>query len=299
MGDITDLRQLAQEWIERGRSLVGSQVELEIYIQDQRGLTVRIFASEVEGLRYAHHYGVGIRAISEGRLGYAYSTGLEWEHVEKAVQEAAANARYSGADENNVLPEKGEYTLEDLGIYYPEAGEMPSEDKVEMALELEGLTLSSDRRISRVESAVYADAVSRVAVANTAKKEARHLSKLIADRVNGLRPLGKFLMIAAGSEENYWFQSKIDMSQMIVSLTRDEKVLKDLSARSKIDLLAYSNSHHSTLLTIYFADVASAVFESIQTSEFFLEIKGKAQTEIIFGLIFIEQSFSASYTYEP
>jgi LEA14-like dessication related protein len=68
---------------------------------------------------------------------------------------------------------------------------------------------------------------------------------------------------------------------------------------SQIDLLAHSNSHHSTLLTIYFADVASAVFESIQTSEFFLEIKGKAQTKIIFGLIFIEQSFSASYTYKP
>jgi len=168
MGEFSDLSQLAQEWIERGRSLVGSQVELEIYLQDQRGLTVRIFSSEVEGLRYAHHYGVGIRAISEGRLGYAYSTGLEWEQVEKAVQEAAANARYSGADENNILPEAADYTRRELGIYDAEAGETTSEDKVEMALELEGLTLSSDPRISRVESAVYADAVSRVAVANTA-----------------------------------------------------------------------------------------------------------------------------------
>jgi PmbA protein len=38
---------------------------------------------------------------------------------------------------------------------------------MEMALELESLTLSRDKRISRVESAVYADAISRVAVANT------------------------------------------------------------------------------------------------------------------------------------
>lgn len=168
MGEIRDLERMARECIERGRSVVNPQVQLEIFLQDQRGLTVRIFAGEVEGLRYAHHCGVGVRALSEGRLGYAYCTGLEWEHVEGAVREAAANARYSGADENNVLPEAGEYSRGDLGIYDPEAGETPSGNKVEMALELESLTLKSDRRISRVESAVYADTVSRVAVANTA-----------------------------------------------------------------------------------------------------------------------------------
>lgn len=162
-----DLKELAREWVERGRSLVGDRVDLEIFVQEHRGLTVRAYGGEVEGLRYSHSRGVGVRAISGGRLGYAYCTGLGWEDGEKAIEDAAVNSRYSTPDEHNLLPVRGEYTREELGIYHPETGETPSRKKMEMALELESLTLSRDKRISRVESAVYADAISRVAVANT------------------------------------------------------------------------------------------------------------------------------------
>lgn len=162
-----DLRELAAEWVERGRSLVGAGVELEVFVQEHRGLTVRAYGGEVEGLRYSHNRGVGVRAISGGRLGYAYCTGLEWEDARKAIEDAAANCRYSTPDEHNVLPERGSYVQDELGIYHPETGETPSEKKVAMALELESLTLSRDRRISRVESAVYADTEARTAVAST------------------------------------------------------------------------------------------------------------------------------------
>jgi PmbA protein len=162
-----DLEGLAQEWVERGRSLVGAQVEMEVFVQEHRGLTVRVYGGEVEGLRYSHNRGVGVRALSEGRLGYAYCTGLEWEDGRKAIEEAAANSRYSSPDEHNLLPGSAVYTAEDLGVYHPETGEMPTQKKVEMALELEGLTLARDKRIFRVESAVYADTVAWVALANT------------------------------------------------------------------------------------------------------------------------------------
>jgi PmbA protein len=163
-----DLRELARDWVERGRALVGARVELEVFVQEQRGLTVKAYAGEVEGLRYSHSRGVGVRAISEGRIGYAYCTGLEWDDGERAIEEAAANSRYSTPDDNNVLPVHGDYIQEDLGIYDAEVEGTDSVDKVEMALGLERLTIESDKRISRVETAVYADSVARVAVANTA-----------------------------------------------------------------------------------------------------------------------------------
>ncbi len=167
MTEHIDLEGLAQEWVERGRSLVGAQVDLEIFVQEHRGLTVRVYGGEVEGLRYSHNRGVGVRAVSEGRLGYAYCTGLEWEDGKRVIEEAAANSHYSSPDEHNLLPVSSMYTAEDLGIYHPEAAETPTQSKVKMALELEGLTLSRDRRITRVESAVYADTVSWMALANT------------------------------------------------------------------------------------------------------------------------------------
>jgi LEA14-like dessication related protein len=68
---------------------------------------------------------------------------------------------------------------------------------------------------------------------------------------------------------------------------------------SQIDLPSQSSSQHTTLLTINFTDVASAVIESIQTYQFTLELKGIAQTRIFMNLINIEQSFSNTYSYEP
>jgi len=164
----TDLQALVQEWVERGRGLVGGGVDLEIFVQENRGLTVKVFDGEVEGLRYSHSRGAGVRAICGGRLGYAYCTGLNWEDVSKAVEEAAANSGYSTPDEFNLLPGSGAYVHDGLGIYDSETEEMDSVRKVDMALELERLTLDRDDRLSRVETAAYADSVANVAIANTA-----------------------------------------------------------------------------------------------------------------------------------
>lgn len=167
MDKASRLQDLAAEWLEAGRRLAGDGVELELYAQEQRGLTVKAYGGEVESLRYSHSRGVGVRALREGRLGYAYCSGLEWEDVRRAVEEAVANSRFSEPDEHNLLPAPGEYPAGDLGIYHPETEETASERKVEMALQLEELALARDRRIARVETAVFADAVSTVAVANT------------------------------------------------------------------------------------------------------------------------------------
>ncbi len=161
------LLDLAEEWVERGRSLTGPDVDLEIYVQESRGLTVKVYGRQVEGLRYSRSRGVGVRALKEDRLGYSYCTGFHPRDVERAVREAAENARFSAPDEHNLLPGPTDYAQEDLGIYHPETEDMPSEDKVDLALRLEGLTIAKDPRIRRVETAVYADAVSEVALANT------------------------------------------------------------------------------------------------------------------------------------
>ncbi len=156
-----------EEWLQAGRGLAGPGVELEVFAEEKRGLTVKAYGGELESLRYSRSRGVGVRALREGRLGYAYSSGLEREDGRRAVEEAVANSRFSEPDEHNLLPEPTEYPAGELGIYHPEAEETGSESKVEMALRLEELALERDERIARVETAVFADAVSTVAVANT------------------------------------------------------------------------------------------------------------------------------------
>jgi PmbA protein len=167
MAEELDLQDLAQDWVERGRDVTGDGTQLEIFVQEHRGLTVRAYNQEVEGLRYSHSRGVGVRAICEGRLGYAYTTDLNWKDVRQAILEAEANAKYSSADKDNLLPGFSDYDLAGLNIYDAETLEMSADDKVEMALQLESLTCAQDPRIVQVESAVYSDGVARLAIANT------------------------------------------------------------------------------------------------------------------------------------
>ena len=62
-----DLLALAREWVERGSALAGKGVDLEVFVQEHRGMTVKAFGGEVEGLRYSHSRGVGVRALRGGR----------------------------------------------------------------------------------------------------------------------------------------------------------------------------------------------------------------------------------------
>ncbi len=155
------------EWCEEIAGRAGSRADVEIYMQESRGLQVRAFKGQVEELRYSHGMGIGIRVIREGRLGYAYTTECDWQGVRRASEEAIHNSRYSEPDEHNVMPEPEEVSQDELNIYHPQVKEWEASRKVEMALELEKLTLSFDSRITKVEVAAYADGDSEVFIANS------------------------------------------------------------------------------------------------------------------------------------
>ncbi len=167
MGDsgIKNLEELACQWVEEGRKLGAPQIE--IYIEDSQGLTLKVYQGQVEELRSSASKGVGVRAFHEGRLGYAYTSGLDDDDVRRAIREACENARYSAPDPHNCLPARAEYSQDDLGLYSPEVEETSVDRKVEMALELEDLALQEDPRIKNVDTTLYADSVYRIALANS------------------------------------------------------------------------------------------------------------------------------------
>lgn len=259
-----NLQDLTQQWVERGRSMIGG-AELEIFVQEHRGLTVRAYAGEVEGLRYAHNRGVGVRAIREGRLGYAFCTNLEWPDVSKAIEEAAANALYSTPDENNVLPGFSEYGHEQLDLYDPETLDMPTDKKVEMALRLEILTRDQDPRISQVESAVYADTIAEVAIANTAGVAGSYRS---SDCYCYVFPIAK-----EGDESQSGFS--FDQGTKPSDLDLDE-VARDAAERT-VCLLG-SRSMASTRSTLILDSFVAAEFLAIMASALSAEavLKGRS-----------------------
>ncbi|HEY8018081.1 MAG TPA: TldD/PmbA family protein [Actinomycetota bacterium] len=146
---------------------------VEAFAEEGRTTEASALRGEVEGLTFAEQRGVGVRLISGGRLGYAWAADPSLDEVRDAVRRARENAALAEPDEFNVLP-SAEPITPIPELFHEASAEVPTDRKVELALELERLTISSDPRVTKIDLAQVGDAVSRVAVASTAGVDAEY-----------------------------------------------------------------------------------------------------------------------------
>ncbi len=60
---------------------------------------------------------------------------------------------------------------------------------------------------------------------------------------------------------------------------------------------AQSNSKKDVTLTIYYADVAKAVFDGITERNFYLSVEGEARANVLFDLFTVSRKFVSTYSY--
>jgi PmbA protein len=132
---------------------------------------VRVYDGEVESLSDAGGRGVGVRAFaSGGRSGYAYGTDLGEEGVARVARAAYQSAAIADEDEFDGLPEEcGAAELD--GLRSAALADWSTERKVELALAVERAARAVEG-VTQVENAVYADAETSVALANSRGFEA-------------------------------------------------------------------------------------------------------------------------------
>jgi len=146
---------------------------VEAFAEETRHTEVEARKGEVEGLTFAESRGVGVRLMSGGRLGYAWAADPSIDEVRRAVEQARENARFGTPDGFNALPVA--QTAEPMDeLFHRDQAEMPSDRKVQTALDLERLATSSDPRVTKTESCRYGDAVSHLAIASTAGLSAEY-----------------------------------------------------------------------------------------------------------------------------
>jgi PmbA protein len=139
---------------------------VEAYAELTTETSVTAFQGEVERLTSASSSGVGVRVVSDGRLGYAYTADLSDDGLRECLAEARANLEVSGEDPGNVLPEAAAYQALE-GLFDTRQTEADPERKVSLALDLEARTRAADPKVTQVESARYGDVVGEVAVASS------------------------------------------------------------------------------------------------------------------------------------
>jgi PmbA protein len=161
---MTELSAAARRAVEAATGAGAS--DAEAYVSRESGRTVRVHGGEVESLTAATQTGVGIRAWSGHRVGYAYGTDLSEAGVAAIAARAAEAAAVADEDEFAAPPQPAE--VEALaGLSDPSIAEWETPRAVDLALTVERTALESDPRLVGVEVAVYADSGEQVAIASS------------------------------------------------------------------------------------------------------------------------------------
>jgi len=139
---------------------------VEAFVSRDAETDVRIYEGQVEHFVAAQTEGVGIRVIRDGRTGFAYAGVLDESAVAEVLAEARDNVQFGTPDEWAGLAEFDGVDVIEQELWSDALADYSTDRKIELAKELERLTLATDSRI-RVDDANYADVASESAVATT------------------------------------------------------------------------------------------------------------------------------------
>jgi len=161
--------KVARSALERGRRL---GVDLEVYVEFGRTVAVKTYGREVESVTVAEPRGLGVRAIRDGRVGYAFTADLSPIGLDRVLAEAASIAAATDPDPFVRLPEFPEGGYPRLeGLWRAGISGTSVDKKIALALEAEAAALARED-IEAVEESVYADSEGRTAIASTTGVEA-------------------------------------------------------------------------------------------------------------------------------
>ncbi len=140
--------------------------QVEAFVSRDSETDVRVYEGEVEHFVSAQSEGIGIRVIRDGRTGFAYAGTLDERAIVEVLAEARDNAEFGTRDEWAGLAEPDGVAVVEQDLWNEELASYHTDRKIELAKELERLTLGIDGRV-RVDDSNYADVAGEMAVATT------------------------------------------------------------------------------------------------------------------------------------
>jgi PmbA protein len=160
---MTDLLDFADRLV----GMAQGAEQLEAFVARSSDTQVRVYQGDVEQLAVADSLGVGVRIVRDGRQGFAYCGTFDPAALGEAVAEARDNATFGEPDEAAGVAEPDGVEPVELDLWRPGLADVPTADKVALAVELERAVLAADPRITGVESCDYGDSRGEAAIATT------------------------------------------------------------------------------------------------------------------------------------
>lgn len=148
-----DLQIIAEKIVSQAKT----DEQIEAFVAWDEETSIRVYNRGIENLSQSQSSGVGIRVVSDQRQGFAWAGTLEPSAIEFALSEARDNAKFATQDEYLGLGITDGIEPQSLDLWREELANHSTEEKVNLALELEEAVRKSDKRIASIESANYGD----------------------------------------------------------------------------------------------------------------------------------------------
>jgi PmbA protein len=140
--------------------------QIEAFVARGGETEVRVYEGDVEHFVSAQSEGIGIRVVVDGRTGFAYAGTLDQSAIAEVLAEARDNVQFGTVDEWAALAEPDGAEVTEQTLWNEELADFPTDQKIDLAKELEKLASGADPRV-RVDDSNYADAHGESAVAST------------------------------------------------------------------------------------------------------------------------------------
>jgi PmbA protein len=160
---VSELLELAEKVA--GAAAPGEQVEAFVGRSTSTG--VKVHGGEIESLTQATSAGIGVRVVRDGRQGFAWAGSLDDAVIADVLVEARDNAAYAQPEEWVGLAEPDGVAPPAIDLWRDELAAMPTERKIDLALELERAARARDPRITGVRTAQWGDGAGEGAVATS------------------------------------------------------------------------------------------------------------------------------------
>ncbi len=146
--------------------------EYEVFIASSIHNEIEVFNGNVENLSFANTKGIGFRVFKEKRMGYAYTSNVYGQELEKCLEKAIENSKITGADDYNFLPSAKDYNypasdIDRSMLFSERIYKYSTADKINIAKHLESIAKKKDKRISGVSELIYNDNISEIAIINS------------------------------------------------------------------------------------------------------------------------------------
>lgn len=274
-----DYRQLSHEILTRGKE---KMEDLEVFIQNNKQVEIRVFKGEVDKYSISESGGLSLRGISNGKMGYSYTEKLDESSIDMLINEACENSKYIDSPDEEVIFEGSDEYME-IQRKEEKLSNIAAEEKIEFLINLEKEALSLDKRVIAVQACGYEEFQTERYILNTKGVD-------LSDKSSAA--IAYIIIIAKDGEDTKTgmsFRIFNDFSEIDYKEMAMEAVKEGLSMLGASSIK--SDSYPVIFKNTVFADILSAfgpIFTADQVQKGLSLLKGKINKQIaseIFTLV--------------